>query len=218
MRTRSPRWTPGEVRFVSFYTPDYSPYAKRMLASLERHGLEYDVTCIRGLKGWQGAVRHKPHFILEMLKKHADAKALVWVDADSEVNNREALDVFWRLKSGMAAPVKHWVRIQKDEIVCNVMFFQTHDKVRKAVERWIEKTKTIAPNAETPEQEALQGLVWPGEEGIGLGVRFHELPVTLSFHLTDRMQRAGFWQYQVSRKHNPRQLAKRAAKQKAQTQ
>ena len=213
---RSDSFAERGIVFVSFFTPNYAEYAKRLVESLQKFGVEYDIREVKRPGGWQGAVRSKPGFIRDMLNEHPQAKVLVWVDADAELRHHP--EVLCRLRCGIACPVRLWVHKQVKELICNVMFFSNVPKVKEDVDRWIEGMTTVPADCETPEQVALAALVWPAAGSKGLRSRFLSLPSDFSFHLTDRQQRATFWQYQVSRQHNPQQIEKRKKRAQATTE
>jgi hypothetical protein len=79
---------------VSFYTPDYEPHAKRLVASCESVGYRHRVDPLPDTGVWVRNCAHKGPFLHQVLSQ-ADGPIL-WVDADGEILRRleaiEALD------------------------------------------------------------------------------------------------------------------------------
>lgn len=70
--------------FVSYYTPDYSACAQRLRDSLERFGLDHDISEIEHTRTWLDAIRKRPQFILDKLGEYKD-RPVVWLDSDAEI-------------------------------------------------------------------------------------------------------------------------------------
>lgn len=69
------------MKFVSFYTRNYAEVAKRLIASMERFGLDYDIHEVPCLGNWSLNNYEKAHACLEASRKHGK---FAWVDADAE--------------------------------------------------------------------------------------------------------------------------------------
>ena len=70
--------------FVSFYTPAYEPHAVKLMRSLERWQLDYDIEERPQTAGWCATCATKPAYILA--KRNEYDGPLVWVDADATVD------------------------------------------------------------------------------------------------------------------------------------
>lgn len=68
--------------FVSFYTRNYLDSANRLRASLDRWGIEHDITEKPCSGSWQKNTHYKAEVCYEALKKH---QRFCWIDADSEL-------------------------------------------------------------------------------------------------------------------------------------
>jgi len=66
---------------VSFYTPEYECEIGTFCESLERFGMEYELTPIKNLGNWRRNVGYKPKFLIEQLIKHNQPVLFVDVDA-----------------------------------------------------------------------------------------------------------------------------------------
>lgn len=71
-------------KIVSFYTPDYEPYARELIRSIEEvcPGVEYDVRMVPA-RTWADATNFKAEFILEQMR--LTNKDILWIDADATV-------------------------------------------------------------------------------------------------------------------------------------
>ena len=78
------------IKIVSYYTPNYAEHAERLIASLKKYEMDYDVVPVN-FKGWRAAVCAKPAFILKKLKEYSNYDAVVWVDADAEIKAAPSL-------------------------------------------------------------------------------------------------------------------------------
>lgn len=71
-------------KIVSFYTPDYEPYADILRASIKRHlpGVQHEIEPISQRK-WVDATCFKGEFVRDKLLK--SDRPVVWIDADAEI-------------------------------------------------------------------------------------------------------------------------------------
>ena len=72
-------------KIVSFFTPDneYADHAAKLVASLDRFGLDYEIDAIASQGPWEFNCALKPRFILE--KWIASDVPIVWIDADATI-------------------------------------------------------------------------------------------------------------------------------------
>lgn len=142
--------------FVSYWTGPYQKAAARLKASLDKLGLTSDINEIPD-KGWQANVRHKPTYVLEMLRKHADAYAVVWIDADGDVVQKPA--AFWEIEEDLAVRFLHWRQKDVDELLSGTMFVRNSEAMLKAMEEWIAELSHAPANLSCPEQRVLQDML-----------------------------------------------------------
>lgn len=71
------------MKFISYYTDEYVDDAKRLIESLDRHGLPHAVQRIENFKSWNEAVNYRTRWILGHLL--SSRQAVCWLDADCEV-------------------------------------------------------------------------------------------------------------------------------------
>ena len=145
-----------KVVFISYWTPPYQKAAMRLKASLDKLGLASDINEIPD-KGWQANVRHKPTYILEMLRKHEDAYAVVWIDADGDVVQKPEL--FWQIEDDLAVRFLHWQAKDVDELLSGTVFARRTDNMLKAMEAWIKELAVAPQNLSCPEQRTLQNML-----------------------------------------------------------
>ena len=144
-----------KIVFVSYWTSKYEKAAKRLEASLDKHGLEHDIQEAED-EGWYANVRKKPTFILEMMKKHSDAYAIVWIDADGDVIQRP--DLFFGIKEDFAARFLNW-RSKDKELLSGTVFCRNTPAMIKAMQRWIRAIKKDTRELSCPEQRILQEIL-----------------------------------------------------------
>ena len=168
----------NDVVFVSYYTPNYKKWVDNLRDSLGKQHLKYDLVPIAhktsekdGKEKWQANVRYKPQFILDMLKKHSDARAVVWVDADAIVGQKPTLFTKMREDLGVCfKPFPNKRMPSKYELLSGTVFVRNTPNAIRMMELWVEampyvkeqKKKMRQPQLLKPEQQVLQALltVW----------------------------------------------------------
>ena len=145
------------VVFCSYYTPNYKPFADALLDSMAKLRLENDIVCIEDKGGWTGNVRYKPTFIREMLQKHTEADAIVWVDADAVVvSNPERL---FKVREDLGVYFKHWENSHKWEMLSGTVYVARNESAMRMMDLWIEAMKIAPQTLLKPEQQVLQALL-----------------------------------------------------------
>ena len=68
----------------AYFTQDqiYTKHAMRLIESLKKFGIPYDVTPIDSLNDWYKAMQYKPKFLQDMLAKYP-GHSIVYVDVDA---------------------------------------------------------------------------------------------------------------------------------------
>lgn len=122
--------------FVNCHTFNYSETAERLIASLEKFGLEYDVETYEDRGSWVANCGYKAEFVKKMHQKHG---RIVWLDADAEVRKEPAL-----FKSLHADVAFH--RFKSKELLSGTLFFNDTEAADRLISAWVDR------NAELPEQ------------------------------------------------------------------
>jgi len=140
----------NSFKVVSFYTKNTgyeTEIMERLVPSLERHNLSFDVVGIESKGSWNLNIYQKAYVIGGMLKKHHD-KNIVWLDADAEVVRYPELFDTTDCDFGF-----HYRFNRK--LSSGTMFFRNNGRVSDLIEHWI---KTIERHPEyglKTEQELL---------------------------------------------------------------
>jgi len=162
------------VIFVSYYTSNYKKWIDKLRESLTALNLEHDLVPIShqtksnvGKDRWQANVRYKPQFILDMLEKHPEAKAIVWVDADGLVEREPEL--FFRLKEDLGVCFVPFPRREprKYELLSGTVYVANNARGREMMRLWVkampyvkeQKQKLKQSPLLKPEQQVLQALL-----------------------------------------------------------
>jgi len=186
-----------KIVYVSFYTEKYEKAAMRLKASLDKLGLDNDVVSLK-IESWYKAVSHKPTFILEMMKKHTDAYAIVWVDADGDVVQKPQL--FYEMDEDIGARFIYWPK-GVDELLSGTLFIKNTPHMVETMEKWIETLAKIdkLPDSQIkkscPEQSVLLYMLGNTVDtkvngySSKLGVSYRKLPEPYCRILKDRGRR-----------------------------
>lgn len=68
-----------------WYTPDYAPWAEKLIASLERVGAPHDIVAVPAMSGsWEAKTMAKPRHVLDAINRHPD-RTVIFLDVDCEV-------------------------------------------------------------------------------------------------------------------------------------
>lgn len=165
---------PRKVVFVSYYTPNYRKWAVELRNSLSVLSLEHDIVPIEhqcdsdvGKDRWQANVRYKPQFILEMLEKHKDAHAVVWVDADAIVERVPSL--FFKMREDLGVNFIPHPRKdpRKYEMLSGTVYVRNSKAGLEMMRQWVkampyikkERAKLKMSPLLKPEQQVLQAML-----------------------------------------------------------
>jgi len=113
---------------VSYYTKEYENEAKKLIASLEKFKLHYDVELIDGLGSWQKNTQYKPKFCKKMLEKHQ--RPIVYLDADAEV--KQYPDLFNRLDCDIAVHYRN-----SEELLSGTLYLDNIATTKAIIEDWV---------------------------------------------------------------------------------
>lgn len=193
-----------KLMIVAYYTKNtpYENEVKKLIASLDKLKLEYDVVGVDDLGDWQSNTRYKAKFMREMLDKHPDHN-LLYVDSDAIVHSKPILfeedypyDIAVRWQD---------FRWRKNECLSGTIFMTNNDATRRLCEEWGQLNIEEGKNAKTFEQWNLgKVIVKMREEG---EIQDANLPpeYTMIFDSMRRMYpniKPVIEHFQASRKYN----------------
>lgn len=150
--------------FIGYYTR-CTPYqivmSKKLLPSLIKWDLEYDIEGIDDRGNWYANTSYKARFILNMLNKHK--KDVCFLDADATIEKYPELLFRIPEKYDFACHFLDWYlhwRNQRGqatrELLSGTMVFRYNPKVLSLMERYIEECEN---NPGVWEQKILQGIL-----------------------------------------------------------
>lgn len=152
-----------EFIVVSFYTRNtgYEQEVKeRLIPSLERLGVAYDVVGVESKGSWNLNIYQKAYVIRDMLRKHAP-KNVVWLDADAELARFP--DAFASNEFDFAC---HFRRGRK--LSSGTMFFRNSAATNKLVDHWVQAIETHPEHGVRTEQEILLDIL-PAHGDLAIG-------------------------------------------------
>lgn len=125
---------------VSFYTKgtSYFAEAQRLVESLKKFHLDYDVVGIIDLKNWQANVRYKPTLIKKMLKKYRP-RPVLYVDADAEFARFPSL--FNNLDVDIGVCEVDWQSLGRNrmsELLGGTIYMSNTNKALMILDDWID--------------------------------------------------------------------------------
>jgi hypothetical protein len=141
--------------YTAFYTPDYAHVVKRLIASLNAHGLKHDIQKMEDTGRWVTNCAKKARFVWEMMDKYPKSK-IIWVDADAVVHGRPVL-IEQALEDWDFAVTKYsWTKLDRYEILSGTVGVAPTVGARKVVDRWIEECEM---NTSRWDQKSLRAAV-----------------------------------------------------------
>lgn len=140
----------SDLIIVAYYTVNtpYEEEAKKLMASLNRLGLNHDVIGVPNLGNWQANTRFKAKFMEDMLNKHP-GKNLLYVDSDAIVHSKPIL--FENYNCDIAVRWQDF-RWRKNECLSGTIFMANNERTRELCRRWQNINVKEGPNAKTFEQ------------------------------------------------------------------
>lgn len=146
------------IKWISFFTPRYAEQAARLIESMDKFGLDFDVEKVdefdaEGQDKYLSAVRFKPRFMMEKFRQYADYDAIVWTDADSEI--RKPPKLFGMIDADVA------VRFRESfELVASTMWWRCCYKVHQFLPKWVEVVESeAAEGLPCPEQQIMDRML-----------------------------------------------------------
>lgn len=150
--------------YVSFHTtdPGYTAEANALAATLDAHGLPFDIVPVPPFVSWAAACQYKATFIANMLRNWA-GRPLVWLDADARVMQPPSL--FDELDCDFAA---NW--LGDTQLNAATLYFAPTAAASRLVAKWKQRN-TDNPNGQHGDQQNLQDVVESFAD-----LRIHRLP------------------------------------------
>ena len=144
-------------RIVSYYTRNtsYELEAKKLMESLEKLGLPYEVEVIDTLGSWQKNTHYKAIFIRRMMEKHDED--VVFLDADCVVRRYPKLFDEINAYEYVADIAVHY--FQGKQLASGTLYFANCPFVQALVDSWIEENKK---NPNGFDQKNLQNVLERG--------------------------------------------------------
>lgn len=142
---------------VAYYTIDtpYENEAKKLIESINKLKLDYDVIGVSNFGNWQANTRFKAKFMEDMLNKHV-GKNLLYVDSDAIIHSRPIL--FENYEADIAVRWQDF-RWRKNECLSGTIFMANNEKTRELCRRWQDINTSEGPNATTFEQWNLGSVI-----------------------------------------------------------
>jgi len=140
----------SDIMFVAYFTKStaYQDEAKKLIKSLQKLNLNYDVVGVPGLGSWQANTRFKAKFMQDMLLKHKDMN-LVYVDVDAVVHSVPMHFKNYVCDIGIRFQDFKW---KKNECLSGTIYMANNEKTMKVCKEWELLNKKEANNFKNLEQ------------------------------------------------------------------
>ncbi|HDP36856.1 MAG TPA: hypothetical protein ENN27_03160 [Candidatus Atribacteria bacterium] len=171
---------------VAYYTKNtgYEDEIKKLITSLEKFNLPYDIKTIDNLGNWQKNTQYKAEFCKRMLEKHQ--RPIVYLDADARVEQNPEL--FEKLDCDIAVHYRN-----DEELLSGTLYLNNTYATKMLIDEWI---KEIKKTPDIWEQKVLDRVIRKSN------IKIEKLPPTYC-QIFDSMAGAGkpvISQHQASRK------------------
>ena len=202
-----------------WFTPDYRPWAEKLIASLNTVGAPYDIVETQKLVGgWEANTMAKAEQILAAMDRHP-GKVIVFLDVDCEV--RGDLSPLAQLRGDVAflLPVKKKARGARLKPLSGTMVVRPTPQARWFVEAWASASAkshwgaidqhTLAVAMSSAPGVTIEPLdsKWcglPGQEHLGAVIQHDNASRTLPKLTTTRRRLWALWQTLIARpSHKP---------------
>lgn len=119
---------------VGYYTVNtpYEQEANNLLESLNKLGINHDISGVKTLGNWQANTRFKAGFMLDMLIKHPSYR-LLYVDVDAVVH--KPLDLFKNYSCDIAVRWQDF-RWRKNECLSGTIYMENNERTKRICELW----------------------------------------------------------------------------------
>ena len=124
----------SNLMIVGYYTVNtpYEEEAKNLLESLNRLGINHDISGVKTLGNWQANTRFKAGFMLDMLNKHPKYR-LLYVDVDAVVHLSP--DLFKNYHCDIAVRWQDF-RWRKNECLSGTIYMENNERTKRICELW----------------------------------------------------------------------------------
>ncbi len=156
---------------VAYYTigTPYEAEAAKLITSLKKLNISYDVVGVKNLGDWQSNTRFKAKFMQDMLVKHS-GKSLVYVDSDAIVHSNPVLfdnydcdiavrwqDFKWRKNECLSGTIymanneatfnlcKSWESLNSTNKINNLEQWNLGDVIKESRSKQLIKDKNLPP-------------------------------------------------------------------------
>jgi hypothetical protein len=155
---------------ISHYTTGtgYTQEVLKLIASLEKWNLRYDIEAIEPLGAWRVNSNYCSRSVQKMLARYPEDDILR-VDADAVFQRFPDLFLSDEFSGDIAAHV-HDFRWHRNELLGGTIFFRNTANVRRLVDRWAYECMEHRPSERNP--DLLQEIIKSGQ----FNVQFAELP------------------------------------------
>ena len=119
---------------VGYYTVNtpYEAEAQNLLESLNRLGINHDISGVQSLGNWQANTRFKAGFMLDMLIKHPNHR-LLYVDVDAVVHSIP--DLFKNYTCDIAVRWQDF-RWRQNECLSGTIYMENNERTKRICELW----------------------------------------------------------------------------------
>ena len=126
--------TLDNLMVVGYYTVNtpYEEEAQNLLQSLNKLGINHDISGVKTLGSWQANTRFKAGFMLDMLIKHPNHR-LLYVDVDAVVHSIP--DLFKNYSCDIAVRWQDF-RWRKNECLSGTIYMENNERTKRICELW----------------------------------------------------------------------------------
>ena len=119
---------------VGYYTVNtpYEDEANNLLASLNKLGINHDISGVKTLGNWQANTRFKAGFMLDMLIKHPSYR-LLYVDVDAVVHRMPNLFRDYNCDIAVRWQDFRW---RKNECLSGTIYMENNERTKRICELW----------------------------------------------------------------------------------
>ena len=144
------------MKIVAFYTKNtgYAKEIKKLQSSGVKNGYEIYIEGISSLGSWDLNTKHKPHLILNAMKKYPNEDYFLFLDADAIINKEiPTVDI-----AGDIAVCHKTItsKKQKGWLLSGTIFIKNNEKMEDIMHQWIKINKE---NPKTFDQDTLYSVL-----------------------------------------------------------
>ena len=149
--------TLDNLMVVGYYTVNtpYEKEAQNLLQSLNKLGINHDISGVKTLGSWQANTRFKAGFMLDMLIKHPNHR-LLYVDVDAVVHSIP--DLFKNYSCDIAVRWQDF-RWRKNECLSGTIYMENNERTKRICELWRDINVTEGNKSNRMEQWNLDTVI-----------------------------------------------------------